>query len=411
MSQRDIETTPPWIIATEYLPFVRLIQHHCARLLKLSGCTNAGWFLLSSKWLGFSICFGLNENLEWEKGTFVAFPIEDHTMEKSFTAAVDEELTCSLCLDIFVEPKVLPGCEHVFCAKCLRILLPDKRKDQPVRCPECREGIQISKDGVSKLKTNLKLRNLAERRRRDISGERQTDQKSDTAMCSLHEGETMRLYCVKCRSLACQCCMLENHTGMGHYIVGLEDKFEEQKRQVTRIRTKIDKSQENLQKIQLEIEQLKNSQETVEQQISKFTQRRLDQIKKEDWALRDKLKKGFEPKLKELEHNKAKVKRDIASAKRIYATIQQAMRNKPKHDYVLQHDSLIAKMKTLEICEPKIGSVSAKFVQKPSGNSVSGDIIITDSKRTFRQVTILIIIWFCILCAATFLEYRSTSGC
>ena len=76
---------------------------------------------------------------------------------------------------------------------------PDKRKSQHARCPECREEILINKGGVAKLKTSLKLRNLAERRRKDISQKDQAPKSPEFAICPVHDGETMRLYCDICR--------------------------------------------------------------------------------------------------------------------------------------------------------------------------------------------------------------------
>ena len=54
-----------------------------------------------------------------------------------------EELTCSICLLVYDEPRVLaPGCTHVFCTACLRALLAGAaKKGQNATCPLCRQPI------------------------------------------------------------------------------------------------------------------------------------------------------------------------------------------------------------------------------------------------------------------------------
>lgn len=60
---------------------------------------------------------------------------------------LEDTLTCSVCQEIFQDPRQLP-CGHSMCLSCLENLR-DHSRDTPFRCPNCREYfgplIKISK--------------------------------------------------------------------------------------------------------------------------------------------------------------------------------------------------------------------------------------------------------------------------
>lgn len=58
-------------------------------------------------------------------------------MQESKKETVEEDHTCSICLDVFFKPVILPRCGHHFCENCLyeSAMLTEAR-----RCPLCRTG-------------------------------------------------------------------------------------------------------------------------------------------------------------------------------------------------------------------------------------------------------------------------------
>ena len=69
----------------------------------------------------------------------------------------EKELLCPVCQDLFTpprNPKVLPDCQHVVCEICLPDVVGRFRN-----CPECRTVISVP---IEAIRTNVKLRNLAE---------------------------------------------------------------------------------------------------------------------------------------------------------------------------------------------------------------------------------------------------------
>ncbi|CAF0953479.1 unnamed protein product [Brachionus calyciflorus] len=65
---------------------------------------------------------------------------------------LDDILNCSICLDRYKEPKILP-CHHSFCAECINRL----KINGSVTCPNCRLVHDASKDFLNDFRTNQLL--------------------------------------------------------------------------------------------------------------------------------------------------------------------------------------------------------------------------------------------------------------
>lgn len=96
--------------------------------------------------------------------------------------AMEVELTCPVCLELFQRPVVLP-CSHNLCTPCARKILEPhgapktwakwvkenrsaeykSHLDPDVKCPTCRRKIPINPRGVDGLARNLILENVIER--------------------------------------------------------------------------------------------------------------------------------------------------------------------------------------------------------------------------------------------------------
>ncbi|XP_041033853.1 E3 ubiquitin-protein ligase TRIM56-like [Carcharodon carcharias] len=106
-------------------------------------------------------------------------------------------LNCKICLATFKQPKMLP-CLHTYCLECLEDLTKD---DKILKCPECREIVDLS-GGISKLKTNFHINSLL-----DIF---QSPEKKELT-CSLcppgHKGKNPAVVkCGGCSNYMCQAC-------------------------------------------------------------------------------------------------------------------------------------------------------------------------------------------------------------
>ena len=63
---------------------------------------------------------------------------------------VYDELQCSICLELFQDPRSLP-CLHTFCVECIQRTLNDKNS---LKCPVCRAEHQLGEEGTKLLPVN-----------------------------------------------------------------------------------------------------------------------------------------------------------------------------------------------------------------------------------------------------------------
>ncbi|CAH1244233.1 TRIM3 [Branchiostoma lanceolatum] len=71
--------------------------------------------------------------------------------QSSLGEEIREELSCSICLELFTRPKVLP-CQHTFCQDCLQKHVRNKKH---LKCPNCRQQVDLSPQGVADREGNL----------------------------------------------------------------------------------------------------------------------------------------------------------------------------------------------------------------------------------------------------------------
>ncbi|XP_019626969.1 PREDICTED: tripartite motif-containing protein 3-like [Branchiostoma belcheri] len=97
-----------------------------------------------------------------------------------------EELSCSICLELFTRPKVLP-CQHTFCQDCLQ---DHAGRGGTFQCPICRRQVRLPPQGVAGLPDNHLVTSLCERleNQATLSGEtREQPQSGDQCLEQGHD--------------------------------------------------------------------------------------------------------------------------------------------------------------------------------------------------------------------------------
>ena len=168
-------------------------------------------------------------------------------MAESALKKVEDQLNCSICLDIFTDPKLLQ-CLHVFCQTCLvRLVFRDEQGQLVLSCPNCRQLTPVPANGVAGLQPAFLINHLldiAEDLRREKEAPASTEgadtsyaslppSQEEVSFCSEHGEEKLKLYCETCGELICLHCALNTGKHHKHDYVPLKEGFEQYKNEIS----------------------------------------------------------------------------------------------------------------------------------------------------------------------------------
>ncbi|XP_064405789.1 E3 ubiquitin-protein ligase TRIM71-like [Halichondria panicea] len=136
---------------------------------------------------------------------------------------LDAKLECSICLDPFKQPKLLP-CYHVFCkSPCLEKLVT--KDGRSLTCPTCRHIVPLSERGVAGLQSDFHIDHLFE-----IRDAFNKAAESSETQCGNCEAGKATGYCKDCEDFLCDNCQAAHQAlklTRSHQIVSRQE-FQEQ---------------------------------------------------------------------------------------------------------------------------------------------------------------------------------------
>ncbi|XP_042310929.1 LOW QUALITY PROTEIN: E3 ubiquitin-protein ligase TRIM39-like [Sceloporus undulatus] len=162
-----------------------------------------------------------------------------------------EEATCSICLDPFRDPVMIPNCGHNFCRACIT-------QCQQSLCPQCRIPFP-----PQQLRPNRDLGHLVEAIRQlklsQPSGEpkeaaRRQDSNPDPGrllllLCEKHQ-EAAKLFCLQDKAFLCLVCR-ESRAHRTHSALPIEEAAQEYQDQIQSLLTTLPKLREEILKARL----------------------------------------------------------------------------------------------------------------------------------------------------------------
>uniref|UniRef100_A0A665VCW7 Tripartite motif containing 101 n=1 Tax=Echeneis naucrates TaxID=173247 RepID=A0A665VCW7_ECHNA len=125
--------------------------------------------------------------------------------------ALEKQLMCPICLELFNKPVVILPCQHNLCRKCANELYQARTtmmvNSGRFRCPSCRHEVVLDRHGVYGLQRNLLVENIIDVYKQEVShlspAPLPPPPPSSQPTCSDHDGEKMNIYCLTCRVPTC----------------------------------------------------------------------------------------------------------------------------------------------------------------------------------------------------------------
>ena len=135
-----------------------------------------------------------------------------------------EELSCSVCMCKYTDPKQLP-CLHSFCLHCLNGIQRTSGRRDKIACPECRQEFNVPDNGnLAALPTNFRINSLL-----NVLAIKECS--TTGVKCGNCDERTKQShYCFQCYAFWCEECIgLHNRmkANKDHYALALED-FQDQ---------------------------------------------------------------------------------------------------------------------------------------------------------------------------------------
>ena len=145
---------------------------------------------------------------------------------KTLLDNVHDEVSCSVCMCTYTDPKQLP-CLHSFCLHCLHgIQRITSGVHGKITCPECRKQFQIPGTGnPSELPTNFRINSLVD----VLPIKERSTANVKCGNCEKRSAQTL-IYCFQCCSFWCEECILGHNmirTNKEHKTLALKD-FQDQ---------------------------------------------------------------------------------------------------------------------------------------------------------------------------------------
>ena len=254
---------------------------------------------------------------------------ESRAVAKQAVKKLEDQLTCTICLDNFKDPKLLQ-CFHVYCKDCLqRLVVQDQQGQISLSCPTCRQSTVLPQaTGVSGLQSAFHIHHLLEIKdalekvkepqkvkcdkcktpqpatsycrdcgeficatcttvhkqwvafaKHEVVAMEQFESKVKqldvlkkvTLYCPLHQGKELEIYCETCEELICHNCIVKKHRD--HHYDLVSDTFEKHKAEITtsldKVEEKLGLTNEALEQLDVRSQDLDDQQAAIEENIQR----------------------------------------------------------------------------------------------------------------------------------------------
>ncbi|XP_038626646.1 probable E3 ubiquitin-protein ligase TRIML1 [Tachyglossus aculeatus] len=207
---------------------------------------------------------------------------------------LQEELTCSVCMEYFVDPVTL-SCGHSFCRLC--VLKSWEETQESFSCPECRGACE-----PGDLQINQRLGNLALIGKQLRPHLLQQNPAGEGLLCGEHQ-QTLKLFCQEDKLPMCvMCCHSEVHAD--HRVCPIDEAAEDYRERLQELLQHLWTEMTQVQKL---ISTEKRNSEYLEEEVQRWKQNLVSEFER----MHQLLDKELELKLERLEKEAAENRKTL----------------------------------------------------------------------------------------------------
>uniref|UniRef100_A0A3B1JKH4 Tripartite motif containing 35-12 n=1 Tax=Astyanax mexicanus TaxID=7994 RepID=A0A3B1JKH4_ASTMX len=269
-------------------------------------------------------------------------------------AAVEDQLSCPVCCEIFADPVVL-RCSHSFCRGCLHQFW--NKKGTKRECPVCRRRCSLTEPTVSLVLKNVCDTLVQEQKGLETNGFRGAASPNGVSrppdLCPAHK-EPLKLFCQDDEELLCCVC----HTSkkhQGHRVCPMEEAAHDLKMELRKELVPMKKNLRRLYEAKQEHDDvtvhIKNQRQQAEKQIKDDFAELRQFLQKEEAARLDQLAEEEEERKHLMKKKTDNITRDILTFSHAVKAIDDEIAN--ADSLFLQHYKLIKKRTQLTFVEPE----------------------------------------------------------
>ena len=139
---------------------------------------------------------------------------------KTLLNNLHEEVSCSVCMTTFTNPKHLP-CLHSFCLHCLQGIQRARGRHDIITCPECRRESKVPSGRLNDRPTNFRINSLL-----DVLAIKECN--TTGVQCGNCDRKSSKsFYCFQCCAFWCEANCISLHNGIkankDHRVLALKD--------------------------------------------------------------------------------------------------------------------------------------------------------------------------------------------
>ena len=300
-----------------------------------------------------------------------------------------KQVTCSICLDTYTEPKTI-SCLHTFCCECLERHARVSQRQGKFRCPECQAEIDLPEgnrfDRLPNSFFHKSLLGVIE------AEDRQAIPRQQQGTCSQHTEERVRYYCSSCEVYVCPICVTEDHRG--HAFDVLEKAVQEGKKSIM---SAVETIKEKANLFRAELRKLEKTSEDVEriiamakQEVSEAAEHVITKTRQQEKQLLESLEMTRRKRIERINSAKQELESLIKIINRAAEFAENLVQRRSDRDIIQNKNKLRQKLEELRGVEvPKhCQATFVKFIAASQHNFKLGSIQVSEKPEITVKSTL-----------------------